>query len=595
MLCPQVVAVGCPSTDVLLTEEGARHAVGGAAYITALAARVAGARVGLVARVPVELPAEVARAFGPGGLDRHGLTVVAGELPSFQIAYDSQHNASYGEFTAGVEVDLCAQDFPESWLDGVHIVHLASIGGDAVLQLKFLEQLRARGYRGLISTGTYQRMVDAEPERVGELLLRSDFFFCNRSEADRLVPDGPPRNWDGLLCVTCGAEGVQLWSHGEQRNYPAPRREVFDATGAGDAFCGAFLGAVARGVDPLPAGLAIAGEVLSGPGGEPLLEHVVRGMTPRVEVDDERVLLLATELQSVATAAALDFCGFPFPEAGDPLALENLAAATLHQYGFWNDDGGGWSEPMYAVADGHRFKGSDYIWQAFTRAAAQDPSVFDPQRMADEPGLFAEMCRDDQGHCPLPYLESHIELHRRYGAVLAARYPRGFVEILEQVRDQPRPAQALLTALAEVPGYAEDPLAKKANLLVVMLAARPEGFLELRDPESIRPIVDYHLMRGCLRTGCVRILDPDLRRRLEGRRWVDAEEEAEIRAAAFAAIEDLVRLSGCSVAQVDGFFFVNGRGRCLEDREPLCTECPVRDSCAQDTSLFQPILRTTSY
>ena len=75
MLCPEVVAVGCPSTDVLRSEAGARQAMGGAAYITALAARVAGARVGLVARVPAQLPVAVARAFGPGGLDRLGLPI----------------------------------------------------------------------------------------------------------------------------------------------------------------------------------------------------------------------------------------------------------------------------------------------------------------------------------------------------------------------------------------------------------------------------------------------------------------------------------------------------------------------------------------
>ena len=374
-----------------------------------------------------------------------------------------------------------------------------------------------------------------------------------------------------------------------------PPCEVVDATGAGDAFCGGFLAAVLADRDPVPVGVGMAAEVLTDFGCAPLLGGVVSGVGPRVTLDPTRIRRVSQRLHTIASASTLDFCGFPLPERDHPLALQTLAAATLHQYGFWNDDGGGWSEPMYAAADGRRFKGSDYIWQAFTRAAARDPTVFDPQRMANEPGLFAAMCRDDDGHCPVPYLESHIDLHRRYGAVLAERYPSGFVEILEQVREQPQPAQALLSALAELPGYAEDPLAKKANLLVVMLAARPEGFLELRDPDSIRPIVDYHLMRGCLRTGCVRILDPDLRRRVEGRRWVDAEEEGEIRNAAFSAIEDLVRLSGCSVAQVDGFFFANGRGRCLEDREPLCDECPVRESCAQDTRLFQPIFRTTFY
>jgi ribokinase len=595
MLCPEVVAVGCPSTDILLSDKGMHRAVGGAAYITALAARLAGARVGLVARVPRCLPTDVARAFGPGGLDRLGLRLAEGSLPAFQIAYDDQHNASYGEFSPGVEAQLCAADFPEAWIQGVHIVHLASIAGDVALQLQFLDELQARGYGGLVSAGTYLRMVRASPERVGELLLRSDLFFCNEREAELLFPEGPPRHWSGMLCVTCGGDGVRVWSHGTSRSYPAARGEIVDATGAGDAFCGGFLGALARGLEPVPAALAIAAEALSGQGATPLIEHIERDMTPRAEVDEDRVQIMARALRAAATTSALDFCGFPFPEADDPLALDNLAAATLHQYGFWNADLGGWQEPMYALADGRRFKGSDYIWQAFTRAAQRDASVFDPERMAGEPDLFVSMCRGDDGRCPLPDLDSHVALHRSYGAALVRDYPGGFIEVLEEVRDEARPAAALLAKLSELPGYAEDPLAKKANLLVVMLAARPEGFLELRDPESIQPIVDYHLMRGCLRTGCVRILDPDLRRRVEERTWVDGEEERAIRAAAFAAIEQLVKVSGCSVAQVDGFFFVNGRARCLEDREPQCEECPVRESCARETRLFQPIFRTTAY
>ncbi len=518
-----------------------------------------------------------------------------GPLPSFRIAYDAAHNASYGEFDPGLEVEVCSADFPEEWLDGVRIVHLASLAGDARAQLRFLDGLRARGYRGLVSAGTYQRMVEGQPELVGELLLRSDFFFCNGREAQLLVPEGPPSTWEGMLCVTDGSREVRCFSHGQLQQYPVPAREVIDATGAGDAFCGAFLGAVATGADPVAAGLAIAAEVLSGYGAQPLLVHLERDLSPRVQIDSMRVAALATELTEVASSADLDFCGFPFPEEGDPLALENLAAATLHQYGFWDADERGWLGPMYAIRQGRRFKGSDWIWQAFTCASRADPSIFDPQRMASEPRLLEQMCLDEEGRCPLPDIESHTALHQAYGAALAERYPRGFVEVLEKVRESAEPAASLLAELSQLPGYAEDPMAKKANLLVVMLAARPEGFLELRDPQNIRPIVDYHLMRSCLRTGCVRILDEDLRRRLEGRQWVDCEEEREIRAASFAAIEELVQLSGCSVALIDGFFFTNGRSRCLEDREPRCEECSVRGSCAQETTLFQPIFRTTAY
>jgi len=267
----------------------------------------------------------------------------------------------------------------------------------------------------------------------------------------------------------------------------------------------------------------------------------------------------------------------------------------LHQYGFWYADSSGWKQPMYATANGQRFKGSDFIWQAFTRAVAADPSVLAPDRMAREPDLIARICVDDEGRCPLPDLASHQALHQAYGTALRDRGAGGIQALVDAANREDLPGRGLLTRLSELPGYREDPLAKKANLLLIILANRPERFLALRDPQSVQPIVDYHLMRGCLRTGCVRVLDPDLARRLTRRSWVDPVEEDAIRQASYRAIEAMVAGSGCSVAAVDGFFFVNGRTRCVETEAPRCVGCPLEGSCAQGVDLFQPVYRTTAY
>ena len=149
--------------------------------------------------------------------------------------------------------------------------------------------------------------------------------------------------------------------------------------------------------------------------------------------------------------------------------------------------------------------------------------------------------------------------------------------------------------LSAIPGFAEDPLAKKANLLAIILAGRPERFLELDDPQAITPIIDYHLMRSCLRTGCVHIVDADLRSRLAARAWVDAAEEDEIRRACFDAVNLLVAGSGLSQAAVDGFFFTNARAHCIETGAPSCDDCPLEPTCGQAVDMFQPVIRTTAY
>ena len=153
----------------------------------------------------------------------------------------------------------------------------------------------------------------------------------------------------------------------------------------------------------------------------------------------------------------------------------------------------------------------------------------------------------------------------------------------------------LPASLATLPGYREDPLAKKAMMLAVVLGNRPERFLRAVDRDSLGPIVDYHIMRGCLRTGCVRIHDDGLRQRLEARSWVESGQEAAVREATLEAMGRLCERSGLGVDAVDGFFFVNGRTRCLEGEAPHCSPCPVREDCARHEELFQPIFRTTSY
>ena len=601
MRAPDLVVVGGPSLDTVRAGGRQQRLVGGAGFITAVAARAQGARVGLVARVPFTLPETVARAFRPGGLEVGGLRALDGELTGFHIDYDAAGIATYTATEPGLEAGMTADDFPSAWL-GVGLVHVSPLGGSATLQREFVRGLRSRGWTGTLSVGTYLRAIEGEREVVQELAEQADLLFLNEAEARALFGGTPPPGC--RVFETRGAAGAWVHADGRSRHCPAPQVEVQDPTGAGDAFCGGCLGRVSLGQDDAPAGgLALAARVLQGWGVEPLLDALpgeppahaeIHRPTPGlVEVDEARVGRVAARLRGVAQASALDFCGFPFPEAGAPRAAACLAVATLHQYGFWTADAAGYTGAMYAQAEGRRFKGSDFIWQAFTRAVRADPSVVDPERLATEPLLFDRVCRDDSGRCPVPDVGSHRALQQGWGRALLQR--GGLDTMLDAANAHPRPIATLLEALATLPGYREDPLAKKAMLLAVVLGNRPERFLRAVDRDSLGPIVDYHIMRGCLRTGCVRIHDDGLRQRLEARSWVESGQEAAVREATLEAMGRLCERSGLGVDAVDGFFFVNGRTRCLEGEAPHCSPCPVREDCARHEELFQPIFRTTSY
>jgi hypothetical protein len=317
-----------------------------------------------------------------------------------------------------------------------------------------------------------------------------------------------------------------------------------------------------------------------------------------ITIDNRQIAAFAGFLKQSAAAAPFDFCsrseGFIYPERGGVGVLEYLFFACVHQFGFWTLEGDRWHAPMIARIDGQDLKGSDFLFRACTRAVQRNPAVFQPASLAQMPDAeLDDLFHDDNGVNPLPMWPEHLELIRGYARWFTLRNttPAG---VLQTAAAAPKPLHALLETLAGIPGYAEDPLQKKAMLLAITLENRPEHFLRVTDPESAVPIIDYHLQRSALRTGLVRVGDPALRKRLVARQLLPQSEEELIRAATYEAIGQLMKRSGLSAAAVDWFFFQN-RTRCPEMTEPHCAACPVQPICARETTLFQPVFRTTAY
>jgi sugar/nucleoside kinase (ribokinase family) len=601
MDAPQLIVVGTPSTDRIEIHGGSHSTIGGSGFITALAGRLTGVSVGLIARVPRTLPDQIAAAFRPGGLDPGGLVPVGGALPAFHISYDNNESATYLDVELGEEPRIRGADVPRRWLTADWI-HVGPLGASARVQLRFIEDLIDRGYKGGLSAGTFIGLAISDPMTVRTLFDVVDIAFMNQDEAALIYPSSMPTQT--VVCVTAGRSGARRWDGSTWTTHATSAVHAFDPTGAGDAFAGAYLGAMLKeDPNPVAGGLRIASVVIQGPGAALLLDQLPQradlqrdaGLPDarKARIDHERIQTVGSSLRVVAKRSSLSFCGSPFPELDDPLALEVLVLATAHQYGFWTGTDHGYGGPMWATIDGVRRKGSDFIWHAFTKAATADPTVIDADRLAAEPLLFDKICVDDDGACPIPDVGSHRALQQAYGVAIGRR--GGIRSVLDRANRSEDPLAALLEMLSTIPGYGEDPLAKKANLLGLILTNRPEHFLHLDDPGSIAPIADYHNIRTLLRTGCVRIVDPDLRRTLEERSWTDAVGEASVRSAAYGAIVALCQSSGLNVGEVDGFLFTLGRSLCLETEEPKCEECPVVTSCGRNTDLFQPIFRTTAY
>lgn len=158
------------------------------------------------------------------------------------------------------------------------------------------------------------------------------------------------------------------------------------------------------------------------------------------------------------------------------------------------------------------------------------------------------------------------------------------------------PLTHFLYKLYSIPGYDLDDLEKKNILLAMAMANRPEMFLKPNKEEEEDlwpPIIDYHLMRIALRLGLVDLDSKQEDANIE-RRWINKQDEEQIRMETYTAIDELINLSKKPMSFVDKTLWM-ARKYCPEMEKPDCEKCIFTDVCDKRTELFQPVFRTTNY
>ncbi len=592
-----LLVIGGASLDVLHFAGQTVRSAGGAGLYTAAAAARAGARVAMSGPRPDPLPELLAPAadafvwFGP--------VVPPDQMPRFEIAHEAGGKTMMLDAFFGAEASLDPDGLPDD-LSGYWLVHLVPMGS-ARRQLAFLRACRARGAR-CVSAGTFLCAVTEDADTVRELMAGCDLFFMNRNEAAGLF--GSPldaRTAAGkFLFVTLGADGALVVQGDHVTHLPGQPARELDPTGAGDTFCGATLASLARAEHPVMAarqGIALAAHMIGAAGPAALWETgpaPAPAADPRVTVNWSQVARVADLIAALPEVQPFDFTGPDFPPAGHPAALDYFVSATLQQFGFWAEADGRYDRPLLAPLEGAERKGSDYLWRAWLRPLRRDPAFYTPARQAAlTPGELGSVLRADDGTVPMPAPELHLAQAQAYGRDMLA-LGLSPADLVAAAACEPRPLAAFLADLDHIGGYKEDPLRKKAGLLALILAQRPERWLTPGPAEVFPPVIDYHLMRSCLRVGLIDVLDADLAEALRDRRRVAPDEEWAVRLAAYQAVEALAARSNRSMGAVDWFFF-NARRRCPEMTEPECSRCPVDPVCAHRKALFQPVLRTVFY
>ncbi|TMC46255.1 MAG: sugar kinase [Chloroflexi bacterium] len=245
-----ILVVGSVALDAVRTPtESASEILGGAASYFCLSAALF-APVRLVAVVGEDFPAEHKRLLESRNIDLSGLQVRPGKTFRWTARYTGVRLEN--RETLDTQLNVFA-DFhptlPEAYRDS-RLVFLANIQPE--LQLEVLEQVRDADF---IACDTMKLWLDTARPGLERLMRRVHCVLMNDEEAvqfsgQRFLPAAArailsygPRS----VIIKRGENGSLLFTKERVFLAPAhPLETVRDPTGAGDAFAGGLLGALAR-------------------------------------------------------------------------------------------------------------------------------------------------------------------------------------------------------------------------------------------------------------------------------------------------------------------------------------------------------------
>ena len=247
-----LVIIGTIAYDAIETPFGKTDKiVGGAGTYAGLAASYLYDHVKLVGVVGEDFGDDNLNILRSKGIDLEGVQVKAGEKSFFWSG--KYHNDMNSRDTLVTELNVLA-DFdpiiPDSYQDCEYLLL-----GNLTPQVQQTTLDRLQRKPKLVVLDTMNFWMDIAMDDLLKVLKRVDVLTINDSEArqlsgeyslvkaaDRILQMGPK-----YLIIKKGEHGALLFGEGQIFAAPAlPLAEVFDPTGAGDAFAGGFVGYLAK-------------------------------------------------------------------------------------------------------------------------------------------------------------------------------------------------------------------------------------------------------------------------------------------------------------------------------------------------------------
>ncbi len=244
-----LLVVGSVALDSLETPFGRREEIlgGSACYFSTCASYFGPVRV--VAVVGEDFPQEHLDFLASRGIDLAGLVRKPGRTFRWKGKYEFDLATAH---TLDTQLNVFADfqpDLPEAYRDAEY-VFLGNIDPD--LQRAVLDQVRGPRF---VACDTMNFWISSKRESLEKTLRRVDLLFVNDAEARQLSGEhNIVKAARRILALGPRAVVVKRGEHGAlyfsgQEVFAAsayPLADVFDPTGAGDSFAGAFMGYLAR-------------------------------------------------------------------------------------------------------------------------------------------------------------------------------------------------------------------------------------------------------------------------------------------------------------------------------------------------------------
>jgi len=244
---------------------------------------------------------------------------------------------------------------------------------------------------------------------------------------------------------------------------------------------------------------------------------------------------------------------------------------------------------LEAELDGEYVKGSDLFFAFARRKAQEDKDFFTAARLAEltVSDYQASYALDgDPEHTLINRAQERVAILRDLARGLLRDYRGSTLTLLAACdnRLQTPEGSGLLDRLSKFQGY-NDPHFKKAFVFLKVLAELDLWHAE--DRENLFIPVDYHLIRMALRTGIVRVTDPDLADQLHTRSPATDADDWEIREVVKHAYKVIEERSSIDVFVLDEIFWTIGRSCCHYDRAPRCATCDFTDCSVMKSFDYQ--------